>query len=158
MREVGWDVPRVAVDAIVELDRKLVLVRRGKAPFKGMYALPGGFVEFGERLEDAVEREVLEETGLQCEVERLLGVYGNPGRDPRGHTISIAYVLRSFGGNLRAGSDAAGTALVATTKVPRLSFDHNVIVSEYRKDIQLRRRSAAIERTRAQQGKPSGPR
>ena len=77
----------MAVDAVLLHEDKLVLVRRGKPPFRGRYALPGGGVEFGERLEEAVEREVLEETGLESEVMRLLGVYGDPGRDPRGHTI-----------------------------------------------------------------------
>src|SRR5947209_8597225 len=108
-RRTGREGPRVAVDAVLLHEDKLVLVRRGKPPFRGRYALPGGGVEFGERLEEAVEREVLEETGLESEVMRLLGVYGDPGRDPRGHTISIAYVLRSIGGTLMAGSDAAAT-------------------------------------------------
>lgn len=128
-----WDVPRVAVDAVVEHRRKLVLVKRGHDPFRGRYALPGGFVEFGERPEDAVEREVLEETGLQAEVRRLVGVYGDPGRDPRGHTISVAYVLSTYGGKLRAGTDAAATKLVPASKVPKLAFDHNRIVVDYRK-------------------------
>lgn len=128
---MGWDAPRVAVDAILLHEGDIVLVRRGKEPFLGRYALPGGFVEFGERLEDAVEREVLEETGLAAEVERLLGVYGDPGRDPRGHTISVAYVLRSFGGMLRASSDAAAVRLVPPTRVPKLAFDHDRIVGDY---------------------------
>lgn len=127
-----WAVPRVAVDAIVLHAGKIVLVRRGKEPFRGRYALPGGFVERGERLEDAVEREVWEETGLQCEVVRLLGVYGDPGRDPRGHTISVAYVLQSYGGSLRAGTDAAATKLVSPGRVPKLAFDHSAIIKDYR--------------------------
>jgi 8-oxo-dGTP diphosphatase len=122
----------VAVDAVLLHRGKLVLVKRGRPPFLGRYALPGGALEFGERLEDAVEREVVEETGLDAEVERLLGVYGAPDRDPRGHTISIAYVLRSVGGELRAGTDAAATKLVPPTRVPKLAFDHDRIVSEYR--------------------------
>ncbi len=130
-----WDAPRVAVDGLLLHRGKLVLVRRGGDPFKGKYALPGGFVEFGERLEDAMEREVLEETGLLAEVERLLGVYGDPGRDPRGHTISVAYVLSSYGGAVRAGSDAAATELVRPDRVPRLAFDPNRIVADYRKSL-----------------------
>ena len=144
-----WDVPRVAVDAVLLHRGKLVLVRRGKEPFKGRYALPGGFLEFGERLEDGVEREVLEETGLQAEVERLLGVYGDPGRDPRGHTISVAYVLRSFGGELRAGSDAAATKAVPIDRVPRLAFDHDRILADYRK---APRATSAVSARRAVKG------
>jgi len=128
-------IPRVAVDAVLVHGGGLVLVRRGKEPFRGRYALPGGFLEFGERLEDAVEREVLEETGLEAEVERLLGVYGDPGRDPRGHTISVAYVLRSLGGRPKAGTDAAATKLVPLSRVPRLAFDHDRIVADYRRSL-----------------------
>ena len=130
-----WDVPRLAVDAVLLHRQKLVLVRRGKEPFKGWYALPGGFLEFGERMEDAVEREVQEETGLDAEVERLLGVYGDPGRDPRGHTISVAYVLRSLGGAPKAGTDAAATKLVAVSRVPPLAFDHSRILADYRRSL-----------------------
>ncbi len=136
-------VPRVAVDAVLIHRGKLVLVRRGRPPFLGRYALPGGGVDFGERLEDAVEREVLEETGLDAEVVRLLGVYGDPGRDPRGHTISVAYVLRSIRGEPKAGTDAAATKLVHLSRVPRLAFDHDRIVGDYRRAIRGRRRAAA---------------
>lgn len=125
----------MAVDAVLLHRGELVLVRRGRPPFLGKLALPGGALEFGERLEDAVEREVLEETGLNAEVVRLLGVYGDPGRDPRGHTISIAYVLRSIGGEPTAGTDAAGTRLVSVSRVPRLAFDHDRIVADYRRSI-----------------------
>jgi len=126
-------VPRVAVDAVLLHRGSLVLVKRGRPPFLGRYALPGGGVEFGERLENAVRREVCEETGLEAEVVRLLGVYGDPGRDPRGHTISVAYVLRSTGGRPRAGTDAAATKLVPADTVPPLAFDHSKIVADYKR-------------------------
>lgn len=129
--------PKVAVDAILLHGGKLVLVRRANDPFRGRYALPGGFVEFGERLEDAVQREVREETGLAAQVDRVLGVYGDPGRDPRGHTISIAFVLRSIGGKLRAGTDAAGVRLMAPEKSPTLAFDHNRILADFLTEIRL---------------------
>ena len=155
-----WDVPRVAVDAIVIHGRKLVLVRRGNEPFRGMLALPGGFVEFGESLEEAVRREVREETGLETRVERLLGVYGDPGRDPRGHTISVAYVLRSVGGELRAATDAAAAKSVAVGRVPRLAFDHDRIVADFRK-LRGRRPGAATSPSRGRGGtrlRSGGPR
>jgi len=148
-RRTGREGPRVAVDAVLLHEGRLVLVRRGKPPFRGRYALPGGGVEVGERLEEAVEREVLEETGLESEVMRLLGVYGDPGRDPRGHTISIAYVLRSIGGTLMAGSDAAATKLASPTRVPSLAFDHDRIVADYRRSLTSRRRADATPRVRA---------
>ena len=151
---MGWDVPRVAVDAVLVHEGKLVLVRRGKEPFRGRYALPGGFVEFGESLEEAVEREVLEETGLAAEVERILGVYGDPGRDPRGHTISIAYVLRSYAGEPKAGTDAAAVKLVPPNQTPPLAFDHNMIVADF---LTSTRRASSISPARAPARSP-GPR
>lgn len=136
-------VPRVAVDAVLLHRGRVVLVKRGRPPFLGRYALPGGGVEFGERLEDAVRREVREETGLEAEVVRLLGVYGDPGRDPRGHTLSVAFVLRSSGGSLRAGSDAAATKLIPLDGIPPLAFDHDRIAADYRGSLRGTRRAAA---------------
>jgi len=146
-----WDVPRVAVDAIVLHGGKLVLVRRGNEPFRGMRALPGGFVEFGESLEDAVRREVQEETGLEARVDRLVGVYGDPGRDPRGHTISVAFALRSIGGELRAATDAAAVELVSLGRAPRLAFDHDRILADFRK-LRGRRPGAATSPSRGRAG------
>ena len=83
--------PSVAVDVVlVRPDGSIVLVRRAKEPFKGCWALPGGFVRYGERVEDAARREAREETGLEVAIEGLVGVYSEPDRDPRGHVISIA--------------------------------------------------------------------
>jgi len=126
------DRPRLAVDALILIDDKLVLVRRGNDPFKGKYALPGGFVEFGETTEEAVRREIMEETGLRTKVSRLLGVYSTPDRDPRGHTVSVAYVVKKVGGKLRSGSDAAAVKMVPISKVPLLAFDHSEIVSDFK--------------------------
>jgi len=85
--------PLIAVDGVLIKDGKILLVRRGKEPFRGYYALPGGFVEYGETVERAVVREVYEETGIKTRVKELLGVYSDPNRDPRGHVISIAFIL-----------------------------------------------------------------
>src|SRR5207302_9192032 len=105
--------PAVAVDGLVVVDGKLVAGRRGNGPFRGMPALPGGFIELGEMTVAAVVREVREETGLETDVDRLVGVFSDPRRDPRGHTMSIAYALNAVGGKLHAGSDAAAIALNA---------------------------------------------
>lgn len=142
----------MAVDAILIHAGRLVLVERGKEPFRGRLALPGGFVEFGEPPERAVLREVAEETGIEAEVERLLGVYGDPDRDPRGHTISVAYVLRSLCGALRAATDAKATALVSLGRVPNLAFDHNAIVDDYRQTLTSSRRGAATSPSRGRAG------
>lgn len=149
-------VPRLAVDAVLIHREKLVLVKRGTPPFLGMYALPGGALEFGEALEEGVEREVLEETGLDAEVERLLGVYGDPDRDPRGHTISVAYVLRSVGGTLKAGTDAAATKLVPVSARPVLAFDHARILADFRRTLTGPRRAASTVPSRAPAPSRSG--
>ncbi|MGB8218042.1 MAG: NUDIX hydrolase, partial [Candidatus Methanoperedens sp.] len=97
--------PLLTVDALIIFERKLVLIRRGNPPFKNYFALPGGFVELGETVEAAVVREAKEETGLDIEIIKLLGVYSDPLRDPRGHTVSVCYLSKGRG-KLKAGSDA----------------------------------------------------
>src|SRR5256885_13269739 len=94
--------PAVTVDGLVLVDGKLVAIRRGNDPFRGMPALPGGFVELGETTVQAVVREVREETGLETQVLRLVGVFSDPRRDPRGPTVPIAYALEPIGGRATA--------------------------------------------------------
>ena len=124
--------PAVTVDGLVLVNDKLVAIRRRNDPFRGMPALPGGFVELGETTIEAVVREVREETGLETRVTRLIGVFSDPKRDPRGHTIGIAYALEATGGRLDAGSDAAAIVLVDPVDPPQLAFDHNEIVRVWR--------------------------
>jgi len=123
--------PYVTVDGILELEGRVVLIRRKNPPFQGSLALPGGFVELGETLEEAVVREFEEETGIKSKVLRLVGVYSDPSRDPRGHTISLAYELSKVGGSTRGGSDASSVELVPLATLPVLAFDHNRIMSDY---------------------------
>jgi len=122
----------LTVDAIIPVDGRIVFIHRGHEPFKGRLALPGGFVEADETTEQAVVREGKEETGLETAVVRLIGVYSEPGRDPRGPTVSVCYLLRKTGGTLRAGSDAAAAELIAPDAVPALAFDHNRMVDDAR--------------------------
>lgn len=126
--------PRVAVDGIL-IDRgKLIAIRRKYPPFQGKLALPGGFVEYGERVEEAVVREYREETGLRTSVERLLGVYSAPDRDPRDQVISAVFVLKRTGGMLKSGSDAESIELVRPEDATEMAFDHSDIVKDYLKD------------------------
>ncbi|MEM1874937.1 MAG: NUDIX hydrolase, partial [Candidatus Hadarchaeales archaeon] len=96
--------PRLAVDAVIKAKNGIVLVRRKNPPFRGKWALPGGFVKYGEKVEEALTREVKEETGLEVEIEKLLGVYSDPSRDPRGHVVSICFLAKVVSGKMRAGS------------------------------------------------------
>ncbi|MBI5253999.1 MAG: NUDIX hydrolase [Euryarchaeota archaeon] len=114
----------MAVDVVIKrADGSIVLVKRAFDPFKGYWALPGGFLKFGNSVEDTAIREAKEETGLDIEIEDVLGVYSDSKRDPRGHIISICLTAREVGGELRAGSDAA--EVKSFLKPPeKLAFDH----------------------------------
>jgi 8-oxo-dGTP diphosphatase len=125
--------PRLTVDCVVfDPQGRLLLIRRKNPPFQGQYALPGGFVDYGETTEQAAARELLEETGLNAEQLSLVGVYSDPGRDPRGHTVTIAYLVRVSDFVPRAGDDAAEAAFVADWDHQDMAFDHNKIVSDAR--------------------------
>jgi 8-oxo-dGTP diphosphatase len=95
-----------------------------------MWALPGGFVDYGEKVEETVVREVLEETGLKTKIIELIGVYSDPNRDPRGHTITVTYLLDVIGGELNSGDDASDAKFFELNNLPELSFDHDQIIKE----------------------------
>ena len=118
-----WEKPSLAVDAIVIDGDKMLLIKRGKEPWKGMLAFPGGFVEQGEDPEVAVIRELKEECGLDGVVEKLVCVKGDPNRDPRGHVVSIAYLVTAQG-MPSAGDDAAEAAWYDLSEIKELAGDH----------------------------------
>lgn len=126
--------PLLTVDALVIYQGKLVLIKRKNPPYQNKFALPGGFVEIGETVEMAAVREAKEETGLDIRHLKLLGVYSDPSRDPRGHTVSICFLAKGSG-NLKAGSDAKGIGLFGLNEIPELAFDHNKIIENATSDI-----------------------
>ena len=126
--------PKLTVDAVIILNGKIVLIKRKCPPYQGKFALPGGFVEIGETTEEAMAREVSEETGLLIEIIKLLGVYSAPLRDPRGHTATACY-LAIGKGDPKADSDAEDIELFEITDIPQLAFDHNMIIDNARDDI-----------------------
>ena len=127
--------PALTVDCVIrDPDGRVVLIRRKNEPFKGGYALPGGFVEIGETVEAACAREAREETGLDVGPLRLIGVYSDPSRDARGHTVSIAFLAQlSQSMPPVAGDDAAAAEWVGDWRDQPLAFDHGRILADAEK-------------------------
>ncbi|HKK37813.1 MAG TPA: NUDIX hydrolase [Cryomorphaceae bacterium] len=125
---------KVTVDAVIFTERAgvrhVLLVQRKNPPFKGEWALPGGFVEEDEDLETACRRELKEETRIDAEDLKQLGAFGKIGRDPRGRTISVAYVGIVAYQMAKAASDAAAVEWHPLDGLPTLAFDHNEILSQ----------------------------
>ena len=121
--------PRVAVDTIIELPEGIVLIERNNPPYG--WALPGGFVDYGESLEEAALREAYEETSLKIQLKEQLHTYSDPGRDPRGHTITTVYIAEARG-TPRPADDAKNVGVFTKDNLPRpLAFDHERILGDY---------------------------
>ncbi len=129
--------PAVTVDAIlVSPERKVLLIERGREPYLGKWALPGGFIDMDEELEAACKRELEEETLLKIEGLRQFKAYGAVHRDPRHRTISVLFY--AFTDNeliARAGDDAANAKWFPIDNLPELAFDHLQILEEFRNEI-----------------------
>lgn len=125
--------PMLTADcAVVNPRGEVLLVRRGNEPYRGCWALPGGFMEMDETIEHCAVRELMEETGIAVAEEelQLIGVYSAPGRDPRGRTVTAAYAVRlSAAVTPAAGDDAAEVRWWPLDKLPPLAFDHDRIIS-----------------------------
>jgi ADP-ribose pyrophosphatase YjhB (NUDIX family) len=137
--------PAPAVDFLISKDdnSKILLVRRKNDPFKGMLSIPGGFINEGETAEEAMIREAKEETSLDVEPIAILGVYSDPQRDPRMHTISVTFITRILRGNEDARDDAAALQWVniedeleGLIQSRQIAFDHSKILNNYRQWIQ----------------------
>jgi 8-oxo-dGTP diphosphatase len=156
-REEAYDKhknPVPAVDFIIINDgdennnSKILLVTRNNDPFKGMLSIPGGFINAGETAEDAMRREAKEETSLVVEPIAILGVYSDPRRDPRMHTLSVTFITRIVQGNEDASDDAAALKWVETEheldsliESKRIAFDHSKILRDFKKWLKSSRAS-----------------
>jgi len=123
--------PFLTVDIIIELEGRqgIILIRRAKPPYG--WALPGGFVDYGESLEAAARREAREETSLEVDLTAQLGAYSAPDRDPRHHTVSVVFVARAAG-EPKAASDAEQVGVFSAGNLPApLAFDHARILADY---------------------------
>ena len=124
--------PFVTTDAIIEINDGIVLIERSNPPFG--WALPGGFVDYGESLEEAVTREAKEETNLDLINLEQFHTYSNPGRDPRFHTVGTVFIAKGEG-KPKAGDDARGLKIIKLSELPKLdfAFDHKKIIQDYLK-------------------------
>ena len=121
--------PFCTVDVIIETEDGVILIKR-KNPPSG-WAIPGGFVDYGESLEDAVRREAKEETGLDIKLKRQFHTYSDPKRDPRHHTISTIYIATASG-KPKAGDDAKEVGIFNKDSLPEeIAFDHRQILEDY---------------------------
>jgi len=124
----------LTVDGIIIENQKVLLIKRATEPFIDYWALPGGFVELNETTERAVEREIEEETGLTAKTKKVVGVYSKPGRDPRGHTITIAYLLETIKGTAKATEEAREVKYFDLDNLPEnIAFDHREIIEDAKK-------------------------
>jgi 8-oxo-dGTP diphosphatase len=135
-RQYCYEYPRpaVAVDMVIvttERRPRVLLIRRKHDPFGGMWALPGGFVNESEALDAAARRELREETGVEAGKIEQLHAFGDPGRDPRGHVISVVYLARVNAKDMHAEADddAAEVGWFALSKLPPLAFDHDKVLA-----------------------------
>lgn len=126
--------PALTTDCVVfgldDEDLKVLLIKRGLEPFKGAWALPGGFIKVGESLDDCAKRELAEETGLKNVYLEQLGSYGAPKRDPREHVVTVAYValVNLIDHPPTADTDADQAAWFSLQDLPQLAFDHEMIL------------------------------
>jgi len=143
-------IPRVSADVIIELGRgKIVLVLRKNPPHG--WALPGGFVEYGESLEETARREAFEETSLRVTGLRQFHTYSDPARDPRFHSITTVYIARAKG-SPKAGDDAREAGVFTEQTLPReLAFDHGVILREYFRSIRSKKHLRSGKRSQCAQ-------
>ena len=144
-----WPRPMVTADVVLftSLDRtgscdslQLLLVRRKNEPFKGKWALPGGFIEMDEELAVAAERELFEETGLKVDGLKEVGIFGAVGRDPRGRVITVAYmgmIEPDEAAGAVAGDDAAEVKWFNVNDLPELAFDHDMIICAAIKSVKM---------------------
>lgn len=125
--------PLLTTDAIIlDKNNDIVLIKRMNNPYKDSWAIPGGFVEIGETVEESCIREAKEETNLDVEIVSLIGVYSNPIRDPRGHTVSIAFLTKPLSNDMKADSDAKEVKKVNIQNIldVDLAFDHKEIMTD----------------------------
>lgn len=121
------------MDAIIQNSSSILLIKRSNDPYKNQFALPGGFVNKGETIEEAIKREVYEETSLEVHPIDILGVYSDPKRDPRGHMMTVVFIVLVIRGNPSSGDDAKEISWIPIEKINdiKIAFDHKLVIHDY---------------------------
>lgn len=130
-----FQTPLLAVDGLLVKEGKILLVKRAIEPFKGYWTLPGGRIEYGEEAESSLRREMKEELGIEARIKKLVGVYSDPKRDPRAHTISIAYLIESKSNKpIKLNFEAKEYKFFSLNNLPKkIGFDHRKIIFDCKK-------------------------
>ena len=128
-----YKIPSLTADIFIfDDDFNFILIKRKNDPYKDCWALPGGFVEYGESVETAAIREAKEETSMDVELKNLVNVYSKPDRDPRGHTITVAFTAKGDMSKRKADSDAKEIAIFSAEHLDEIdiAFDHRQIIKD----------------------------
>jgi len=126
--------PILAVDGMFLKGEKILLTRRNKQPFFGYWVMPGGHVDYGETVEKAIKREMKEELGISVKIKKLFGVYSDPKRDPRYHTVSVVYLLEKTKDKIRLSEEASEFKFFPLNDLPKkIGFDHWKIINDLKK-------------------------
>lgn len=129
----NYKIPSLTTDIFIfDNNFNFILIKRKNDPFKNYWALPGGFVDYGECVEDAAIREAKEETSIDVKLENLINIYSKPDRDPRGHTISIVYSAKGNLEDRKANDDACDIGIFNKDELSKvnIAFDHEKIIKD----------------------------
>jgi len=133
--------PVLTADGIILKNNKILLVKRIPYPFSGFWSLPGGHVEYGERVETAMKREMKEELGITVKIKKLIGIYSDPKRDPRYHTVTAIYLLEKIKGKIKLDWESSEYRFFPLSKLPaKIGFDHRRIITDFKKSLQKGRK------------------
>lgn len=133
MEKENHKTPVLAVDGILLKNNKILLLKRNIPPFENHWVLPGGHVEYGEKVEETILRELEEETGLKTEIKELIGVYSDPERDPRYHAVSIVYWLSKAKGEISINDESSDYDFFDLSDLPKkIGFDHKKIINDFK--------------------------
>ena len=130
--------PILTVDGVIFEKGKILLVKRAVYPFQGYWVLPGGHVNYTEKVEEATKREMKEELGVSVKIKKLIGVYSDPKRDPRYHTVSAVYLCQRIRGKIKLNQEGSEFKFFPLKNLPRkIGFDHRKIINDFKRNKNL---------------------